>query len=40
MQGMKGVAVVTRKGSFMAKKDIFLKKGFHVVDLAKPDFEL
>jgi YoaP-like len=39
-QGMKGVAVVTRKGSFMAKKDIFVKKGFHVVDLAKPDFEL
>ncbi|MCW4000018.1 MAG: YoaP domain-containing protein [Candidatus Bathyarchaeota archaeon] len=38
--GMKGVAVVTRKGSFMAKKDIFIKKGFHVVDLAKPDFEL
>ena len=38
--GMLGVAVVTRKGSFMAKKDIFVKKGFHVVDLAKPDFEL
>jgi N-acetylglutamate synthase-like GNAT family acetyltransferase len=38
--GMKGVAVVTRKGSFMAKKDIFLKKGFAVVDNAKPDFEL
>jgi GNAT superfamily N-acetyltransferase len=37
---MKGVAVVTRKGSFMAKKDIFLKKGFHVVDTAEPDFEL
>lgn len=39
-QGMQGVAVVTRKGSFMAKKDIFLKKGFHVVDKAEPDFEL
>jgi hypothetical protein len=39
-QGMRGVAVVTRKGPFMAKKDIFLKKGFHVVDVAKPDFEL
>jgi len=39
-QGKVGVAVVTRKGSFMAKKDIFVKKGFHVVDLAKPDFEL
>ncbi len=37
---MKGVAVVTRKGSFMAKKDIFLKKGFVVVDNAEPDFEL
>ena len=39
-QGKVGVAVVTRKGSFMAKKDIFLKKDFHVVDIAKPDFEL
>jgi hypothetical protein len=38
--GMKGVAVVTRNGSFMAKKDIFLKKGFIEVDKAKPDFEL
>ncbi len=39
-QGMSGVAVVTRKGSFMAKNDIFLKKGFVSVDKAKPDFEL
>ena len=38
--GMHGVAVVTRKGPFMAKKDIFLKKGFARVDEAKPDFEL
>jgi hypothetical protein len=38
--GMAGVAVVTRKGPFMAKKDIFLKKGFVQVDSAKPDFEL
>ncbi len=38
--GLHGVAVVTRKGPFMAKKDIFLKKGFVVVDEAKPDFEL
>ena len=38
--GMNGVAVVTRNGSFMAKKDIFLKKGFTIVDQAKPDFEL
>jgi hypothetical protein len=37
---MIGVAVVTRKGSFMADKDIFLKKGFIAVDSAKPDFEL
>jgi hypothetical protein len=37
---MKGVAVVTRKGPFMAKRDIFLKKGFKMVDEAKPDFEL
>jgi hypothetical protein len=37
---MYGVAVVTRKGSFMAKKDIFLKKEFVLVDKAEPDFEL
>jgi hypothetical protein len=37
---MLGIAVVTRKGSFMADKDIFLKKGFQIVDKAKPDFEL
>jgi hypothetical protein len=37
---MDGVAVVTRNGSFMAKKDIFLKKNFEIVDFAKPDFEL
>lgn len=39
-QGMHGVAVVTRKGPFMAGKDIFEKKGFTVTDTAKPDFEL
>lgn len=39
-QGMDGVAVVTRKGSFMADNDIFLKKGFMAVDSAPPDFEL
>lgn len=38
--GMMGVAVVTRKGSFMAKKDIFLKKKFALVAHADPDFEL
>ena len=37
---MHGVAVVTRKGPFMAKKDIFLNKGFVLVDEAQPDFEL
>ncbi|WP_462319184.1 GNAT family N-acetyltransferase [Marinilabilia sp.] len=39
-QKLKGVAVVTRKGSFMAKPDIFLKNGFEVVDVIKPDFQL
>ncbi len=37
---MKGVAVVTRKGSFMVDRDIFIKKGFIQVDSAKPDFAL
>ena len=37
---MHGVAVVTRKGPFMANKDIFVKKGFAVTDTAAPDFEL
>jgi len=37
---MHGVAVVTRKGPFMAKKDVFIKKEFVVVDTAEPDFEL
>ena len=39
-QKMAGVAVVTRKGSFMAKRDIFIRQGFASVDNAKPDFEL
>ncbi len=39
-ENMYGVAVVTRKGSFMAGKELFLKKGFEVVDNAPPDFEL
>lgn len=38
--GMTGVAVVTRKGSFMAGKEIFIKKGFKVVGQKEPDFEL
>jgi len=37
---MLGVAVVARKGSFMADNPIFLKKGFQLVDTAKPDFNL
>ncbi len=37
---MLGVAVVTRKGPFMAKRDIFVKNGFVPVDSAEPDFEL
>jgi hypothetical protein len=37
---MLGVAVVTRKGSFMVHNDIFLTKGFTVVDNANPDFNL
>lgn len=37
---MLGVAVVTRKGSFMADNTIFIKNGFEIVDHAKPDFEL
>ncbi len=37
---MQGVAVVTREGPFMAKKDIFIKKGFVLADESKPDFEL
>ena len=32
---MKGVAVVTSDGSFMAEKDLFLKNGFKVVDEIK-----
>jgi hypothetical protein len=37
---MFGVAVVTRKGPFMAKKDVFVRNGFVLVDKAEPDFEL
>jgi len=35
-----GVAVVTRKGPFMAGKELFVKNGFEVVENAPPDFEL
>ncbi len=37
---LQGVAVVTRKGPFMVGNDLFLNKGFEVVDSAKPDFDL
>ena len=39
-ESMQGVAVLTRKGAFMAGKELFVKKGFEVVDTAHPDFEL
>ena len=35
-----GVAVVTRRGAWMVSKDLFVKRGFEVVDKAEPDFEL
>ncbi len=37
---MNGVAVVTRKGPWLASKELFLKSGFELVDKAPPDFEL
>ncbi len=37
---MFGVAIVTRKGSFMVDKEIFLKMDFTIVDTTKPDFSL
>ena len=39
-KNMSGVSVVTRKGPFMAGKELFVKNGFEVVDTAPPDFEL
>jgi GNAT superfamily N-acetyltransferase len=39
-ENMYGVAVVTRQGPFMAEKQVFMKKGFKVIDKASPDFEL
>jgi len=39
-EGLKRVCVVTRKGPFIAGSQIFLKKGFEIVDKAGPDFEL
>jgi hypothetical protein len=37
---MHGAAVVTRKGTWMAGKNLFVKNGFDVADEAPPDFEL
>ncbi len=37
---MRGVCAVTRKGSFMAGNELFLKNGFEVVDFKNPDFNL
>jgi len=40
---MKGVVVVTRsspKGTFIARKDLFLKAGFKLTDTCSPDHEL
>jgi hypothetical protein len=39
-ENMHGVAVTTRKGAFMAGKELFMKNGFNIVDRAPPDFEL
>ncbi|MBP2029087.1 N-acetylglutamate synthase-like GNAT family acetyltransferase [Methanohalophilus levihalophilus] len=38
--GMKGVAVVTSKGTWMAGNELFLKNGFEIVDEAPPGFQL
>ncbi len=37
---MHGVAVVTREGTWMAGKELFLKNGFEEVEKALPDFSL
>ena len=37
---MKGVAFLARQKPWLANSDIFLKKGFKVVDTAPPDYEL
>jgi len=37
---MNGAAVITRKGTWMAGRELFLKKGFEVANEAPPDFEL
>jgi GNAT superfamily N-acetyltransferase len=37
---MNGVAVVTRKGTWMVGKELFLRNGFEEVEKALPDFSL
>ena len=37
---MSGVAVMASRGTWMAKRDLFLANGFQVVDKAQPAFEL
>ncbi|MCD4819365.1 MAG: YoaP domain-containing protein [Candidatus Cloacimonetes bacterium] len=39
-QDMFGVAIVTRKSSFMVGNELFLKNGFEIVDKTPPDFNL
>lgn len=39
-EGKNGVAVLVRKGSWMASSDIFSKLGFETADTEKPDFSL
>lgn len=39
-ENLHGVSVITRQGSFMVGKDLFIKNGFEVVDSAPSDFEL
>jgi GNAT superfamily N-acetyltransferase len=38
--GLDGVAVVTREGTWMVGKELFLKNGFEEVETAAPDFSL
>jgi ribosomal protein S18 acetylase RimI-like enzyme len=38
--GMKGVAVMVRKGPWMADRHLFLANGFEAVDTVPPDYEL
>lgn len=39
-QGKNGVAVVSRKGTWMAKRELFIKESFETADTAPPDYEL